>query len=760
MTDWIISSSILMLIVIGLRAVLKGRVSLRLQYALWLLVLVRLLVPVNFTESALSVLSTAERAMETPAMQTVTEFAQVHPPVQSFDEAYAQVVARYEASGVDVDTLTGSDLEALDYEAYEQMRSDVSIGEMVGSGLTILWVAGMAVTALCLLMTNLRFGLRLRRSRRELPVPGCALPVYVTGAVDTPCLFGLPKPAIYLPADTPWDEAAMEHILTHERTHYRHGDHIWAALRCVCLAVHWYNPLVWVCAGLSRRDGELACDEASIRVLGEAHRAAYGRTLIDMTCQKPRGMVGLTATTMNYSAKSLKERIVLIARRPRTAIYTLLLVLAIVVLLVGCTFTGTPEEPTEPVPPQAADEPSYYQGIIQTYSGYHYYRVLEREFSTPEEMDFYHFFSFGLGDPEPWNSLTTEERQFLLEQGFQAGQAVPKMTPEQIDAQLQLYFGLTLEEMRDELGLVYYDQTDCYYSVFQATPSDWFIAVIDCEVLDDHTVRVYYLPWEAVSAGQYEQDPETGKYYYEGVMALTLRETNEIPQIVANERIPAAQVQLDEPLPTQPREELPSEVIVDPTEPENPTGPETTLPAEPVDDEQLAVYQTLFEWTGKMIHARAAGQVYTTPSDVDLSYVFYNGVDYPGDWTTISESEKDFLLAEGFWDEGDIQIMPADLLEAELQWYFGVGLADVQIPEEWAYSPETDTYYSNHNDAYVTLATVTGYTQLDNETVVLHLIVDMVHDHDWENVVHDAAMDMTIRPYEGGGQILSNVPAE
>lgn len=218
-----------------------------------------------------------------------------------------------------------------------------------------------------------------------------------------------------------------------------------------------------------------------------------------------------------------------------------------------------------------------------------------------------------------------------------------------------------------------------------------------------------------------------------------------------------------EPVETTPRTQAVTEPpTAPPTDP--PTAPATEeptqAPTEPVDDEQLAVYQTLFEWTGKMIHARAAGQVYTTPSDVDLSYVFYNGVDYPGDWTTISESERDFLLAEGFWDEGDIQIMPADLLEAELQWYFGVGLADVKIPEEWVYSPDTDTYYSNHNDAYVTLATVTGYTQLDEETVVLHLTVDIVHDHDWEEVTYDAAMDMTIRPYEGGGRILSNVPAE
>ena len=570
MTEWIISSTVLMLIVIGLRAVLKGRVSLKLQYALWLLVLVRLLVPVNLTESAISVIGAAERAMETPAMQTVAELTDTHPIVHSYAQARAEVMAQYESHGISVNSLSKQELREFEREVQARRAAYYTVGDVAAQILETVWIVGMAVTALCLLGANRRFGRKLLYSRRELPVPGCDLPVYVTGAVDTPCLFGLVKPAIYLPTDFPWDEASMEHILTHERTHYRHGDHIWSVLRCVCLVVHWYHPLVWVCANLSRRDGELACDEASIRALGEDYRADYGRTLINMTCQNPRNMVGLTATTMNYSAKSLRERIRLIARHPKTAACTLVMVILVASLAVGCTFTGTAEETAEPTVP------------------------------------------------------VTEE------------------------------------------------------------------------VTEEMTQRTTQPP----------TDP-----------------------------------------PTTPPTEAPTE------EP-------TREPAEPVDADQLAAYQYLFSWEGEMIHARAAGHTYSDPADVDLYYVFYNGVGYPGHWSTIPDSEKDLLLAEGFWDEMDIQIMPANLLEATLQWYFGVGLADVQIPEEWVYSPATDTYYSNHNDAYATGVTVTGYTELDDDTVVLHLIVDMVHDHAFEEVIHDAAMDMTIRPYEGGGRIVSNVPAE
>ena len=53
MVEWIVSSSVLIAVVILLRFVLKGKISLRLQYALWALVLVRLLVPVSFGDTAM-----------------------------------------------------------------------------------------------------------------------------------------------------------------------------------------------------------------------------------------------------------------------------------------------------------------------------------------------------------------------------------------------------------------------------------------------------------------------------------------------------------------------------------------------------------------------------------------------------------------------------------------------------------------------------------------------------------------------------------
>lgn len=338
MTEWIISSSMLILIVLAVRAFFKGKIRLNLQYAIWLLVLARLLIPVSFGNTDFSVINLKESAQELPAVQAVMDIGRVNVPVQSYEDAYDHVVQRYESEGIKVETLQGSELEVLEYEAYELMKGP-ELSEMVFRVLRTVWIGGMVTVGAVFLYTNLRFGRRLRRSRRDLNIRADKLTVYVTDETDTPCLFGLFRPAVYITGDAVEDPVRLRHIIAHESTHYRHGDHIWPLLRCLCLAVHWYNPLVWWAAVLSQRDSELACDEATVKRLGEGERAEYGRTLIGMTCRK-RANPLITATTMTGSKGGIRERISLIAKKPKMAVYTLAAVLLIAAVAVGCTFTG------------------------------------------------------------------------------------------------------------------------------------------------------------------------------------------------------------------------------------------------------------------------------------------------------------------------------------------------------------------------------------------------------------------------------------
>lgn len=340
MLEWIVSSTILTALVILLRYALRGRIGLRLQYGLWLLVLVRLLVPVNFGTSPISAASGIEQVQRAGAMW---------------------VYRSSDATGTPEVTVSGWMRPSL-------QPAEVASGPMPhfisqppntpnGWNASTVWLVGIAGMALWFLGTNLRFVRRLRRSRKPLRVSNCSLPVYETVAVETPCLFGLLPPAVYVTPEVSADEKTLRYAVAHEMTHYRHKDHIWSILRCVSLALHWYNPLVWWAALLSRRDGELACDEATVARLGEEERAAYGRTLIALSCRKPARLL-VTATTM--TGGGFKERIRLLAKRPKTTAGIALVTAVLMVGAVGCTFTGAEPEnaPEEPADVEVEHEPT------------------------------------------------------------------------------------------------------------------------------------------------------------------------------------------------------------------------------------------------------------------------------------------------------------------------------------------------------------------------------------------------------------------
>lgn len=334
MIEWVVSSCILILAVIALRYLLRGKISLRLQYALWLLVLARLLIPVSFGSTDISVMSVVEKA---PAVQAVESVRDVDTIWQADNGSVQGLPAGAAADNapLQIAPRTTSD------DQFSRMSSALTLRKI----LLPVWWGGAAVTLLVFLTANLCFAARLRKSRRSLAVESASLPVYVARERAVPCLFGLFRPAVYVTPEAEEDGTLLRHTVAHETTHFRHGDHVWALLRAVCLALHWWNPLVWWAAKLSRQDGELACDEATIRALGESERAAYGRTLIRMACGRGASPL-LTATTMDGGKTSLHERIVLLAKKPRTAALAAIALVLAAALCVGCTFTGAKKNET------------------------------------------------------------------------------------------------------------------------------------------------------------------------------------------------------------------------------------------------------------------------------------------------------------------------------------------------------------------------------------------------------------------------------
>ena len=330
MSNWITSSCILILVVLALRSMLGKKLSARMRYAIWAVVLVRLLVPVSIS---MGVMVPKLPAWEPPE---VLREKSIHvPPTGSLP-----------ADGAPVDPYSsGYPRLAEDGEGVARRTDRISPLEL----LKWIWVGGGTVLGALLLGFNLHFGLRLRRSRRWLEGAGGPVPVYVSGGLPSPCLFGLLRPAVYVTEGAAADPVMLRHVMAHELTHYRHLDHLWSVLRGAALAVHWWNPLVWLAAVYSRRDGELACDEGALCRLGDGERTAYGETLLALVTAKgrPRDLFSF-ATTMSGGKRSLAERIRRISCQPKQLVSAVAATVVVLGLTVFCTFGRASEESGAP----------------------------------------------------------------------------------------------------------------------------------------------------------------------------------------------------------------------------------------------------------------------------------------------------------------------------------------------------------------------------------------------------------------------------
>lgn len=326
--SWCVTSSILLAVFLLLRGTLFRTLSPRVRYALWGVVLLRLLVPFQIPSLSLP----ASAADLAPELSTISE-RPIFPNT---------ILVRPINPSVSLDEEDQADLP----HSASTIESNLSEyyhfgGPTLSEGVQVVWTAGAGVVLLAVLAANLRFAQKLRRGRRPLPTAGCPLPVYEADGLSSPCLCGVLRPAIYLTPEAAEDGRVRTHVLSHELTHFRHRDHIWSLLRCLALALHWYNPLVWAAVVLSKRDGELSCDEGTIRQLGEGERIPYGRTLIGLVARRSgAGGVLSCSTTMTGGKKTVQRRIAQLVKQPETKKTALFLAAAAVALAAVFVFAG------------------------------------------------------------------------------------------------------------------------------------------------------------------------------------------------------------------------------------------------------------------------------------------------------------------------------------------------------------------------------------------------------------------------------------
>lgn len=359
MKEILITSSALILALLALRRLFRRTLSRRAQYALWGLVLLRLLIPANLPAADFSLLTAAE-----PVRQTVENRLEAprryYSPMSTVPAAQFPAADRAEPGHLvpDYAGSFGYPVLSEDGSTVTTYASRLETPFVWKDVLLTIWGVGTGVMAVWLLLSNLLFWRKLRKARTPYPVEGFSLPVYlVESGLPSPCLFGLFRPAIYLTPAALQSPDRLRHVLAHEETHARHLDPLWSLLRVVCLTVYWFDPLVWWAALASRTDCELACDEGALRRLGEAERVPYGRTLLSLIpVRKAPANPLLSATTMTAGKRQLKDRITRVAENPVYLGRALFAAVALAALVCAVTFTGAKTPAPEPARFHDVDE--------------------------------------------------------------------------------------------------------------------------------------------------------------------------------------------------------------------------------------------------------------------------------------------------------------------------------------------------------------------------------------------------------------------
>lgn len=266
-----ISAGWLVLAVLVLRILLKKAPKWA-NVLLWGIVAARLLCPFSF-ESALSLIPSAETI---PPEIMMVPSPTIHTGISAINSAVNPVILQ---------TFT---------PAPAASANPLQIWIPICSG---IWLIG---AVLLLAYAAISYG-RLRRKVHTAVLLGDNL--FQSEAVSSPFVLGILKPKIYLPFHM--DAMALNPVIAHEQAHIRRKDHWWKLLGFLLLAIHWFNPLLWLAYGLLCRDIELACDETVIRKLGNQQRADYSQALLACSVSHR----SIAACPLAFGEVGVKERV-------------------------------------------------------------------------------------------------------------------------------------------------------------------------------------------------------------------------------------------------------------------------------------------------------------------------------------------------------------------------------------------------------------------------------------------------------------------
>lgn len=198
------------------------------------------------------------------------------------------------------------------------------------AGLLLLWAAVAAVIGLVSVISYTRLQ---RQVRDAVKVPGG----WESDKIETAFVLGFVKPKIYIP--TGMSQDTKRQILSHERTHLEKGDHWIKMIGFIALALHWFNPLVWIAYVLLCKDIEIACDQRVVQFMELDERKSYSSALLQCSTNR----VHYAACPVAFGEVSVKYRIKSVLNYRKPGFWISLLGVAAVGFVTLCLITSPAE---------------------------------------------------------------------------------------------------------------------------------------------------------------------------------------------------------------------------------------------------------------------------------------------------------------------------------------------------------------------------------------------------------------------------------
>lgn len=307
-------AGLIALAVMAVRLLLRRKASRRALCLLWVLVALRLVLPVRFTvESPVSL-----QAEETPVNRVYHAMQEAGAPAPS------ETVTATAKPSAPSDT-TAAVIPAVP-------AAEVGTLRLFARYLPWLWVLGMGGMAAYMLLSLIWMRLTLRRAEHVRDN------VYRCAQWSTPFVLGIIAPRIYVPESV--SEEDLPQVLAHERCHIRRWDHVMKPAAFLLLAVHWFNPVLWASYILLGRDMENACDELALKNADPSRRAAYSRALVSCAAQPKMAAV----CPLAFGEVAVKERVKNVIHYKKPAVWAAVMVAVAAVIIGACLLTKPAED--------------------------------------------------------------------------------------------------------------------------------------------------------------------------------------------------------------------------------------------------------------------------------------------------------------------------------------------------------------------------------------------------------------------------------